>query len=275
MINPEIWKLHSEACEGGETFYLDPDSGFHVFTEVGLNERVKCCGSGCRHCPFAHENVPESKRARNINQASWLTPSGDFAKPVDALFWSGGKDSFLTLLALQRDAAKDHQFVLVTTFDAAERQVAHQELGIADIIRQAQYLKLPLLGIPLHPGRDYADAVEPALRLIQNPARFVFGDLHLEHIRSWREEAFAAIAKELGATLKFPLWHADYEFLMQDLEKSGVVCEVSAITSAAEGQVKLGDIFNRELFESLSGSIGRFGENGEFHTLAKVWDVSG
>jgi len=94
VINPDIWKLHSEACERGETFYLDPDSGFHVFTEVGLNVRAKCCGSGCRHCPFAHENVPDSKRARIISPASWLTPSGDCSKLSDVLFWSGGKDSF-------------------------------------------------------------------------------------------------------------------------------------------------------------------------------------
>ncbi|MGY8641155.1 MAG: Dph6-related ATP pyrophosphatase [Verrucomicrobiales bacterium] len=173
---------------------------------------------------------------------------------------------------MQRDVAKDHHIVLVTTFDAAERQVAHQELSLADIIRQDQHLELPLLGIPLHPGRDYADAVEPALRLIQNPARLVFGDLHLEHIHSWREEAFAEIAKEIGATLEFPLWHADYEFLMQDLEESGVICEVSAITSAAEGQEEFGDVFDRELFKSLSDSIDCFGENGEFHTLAKVWE---
>ncbi len=160
----------------------------------------------------------------------------------------------------------------MTTFDALHRRVAHQELKLASIIRQAEWLELPLLGIPLHPGRDYNAAVDPALRLVPHLARLVFGDLHLEHIREWREQALLPISSELGAELAFPLWHADYEALIEDLENSRVVCEISATSPEAKGHVQLGEPFNRELMNRLPKEVDRFGENGEFHTLAKVWE---
>jgi len=194
------------------------------------------------------------------------------APPADLLFWSGGKDSFLTLREIQRNSP--NQPILVTTFDAHLRKVAHQELDLDLIIRQAQYLELPLLGIPLHQGRDYEDAVKPALDLVPNPDRLVFGDLHLEHIREWREQAFEGISKKLGTPLTFPLWHADYESLMNDLEESRIVCEISAVTPDAKGAVAIGDHFDRSLMKSLPHGVDRFGEGGEFHTLAKVWELT-
>ncbi|MCB9316543.1 MAG: hypothetical protein H6574_05250 [Lewinellaceae bacterium] len=34
----------------GRDFYLE--KGYCVFTEYYLLQRGKCCGSGCRHCPY-------------------------------------------------------------------------------------------------------------------------------------------------------------------------------------------------------------------------------
>ncbi|MEO0415474.1 MAG: DUF5522 domain-containing protein [Verrucomicrobiota bacterium] len=263
--------MHAAACREGEAFYTDPELGLSVFTEVGLLERGKCCGSGCRHCPYFHENVPAEKRAAKIKQAAWLTKQVATDEPVDVLFWSGGKDSFLTLLELQSQGVE--KVVLLTTFDVQQRFVAHQEIAIAQVVRQAEHLGLPLLGVPLHPGRDYNSTVEPALRKIPQIRRLVFGDLHLEHIRGWREEAFAAISLELGAPLDFPLWHADYDGLMERLEGSRVPCEVTAVTHRALGAVKVGDYFDRQLTDRLPEEVDQFGENGEFHTLAKVWEA--
>ncbi|WP_246073669.1 DUF5522 domain-containing protein [Dinghuibacter silviterrae] len=33
-----------------------------VFTETYHLKRGFCCGSGCKHCPFGYENVPEPRR---------------------------------------------------------------------------------------------------------------------------------------------------------------------------------------------------------------------
>jgi len=39
----------------GIDFYFE--NGFLVMTEAYHKKRGYCCGSGCRHCPFEHENV--------------------------------------------------------------------------------------------------------------------------------------------------------------------------------------------------------------------------
>jgi len=36
----------------GTPGYVDPATGLYVLTEATLRDRVECCGSGCRHCPF-------------------------------------------------------------------------------------------------------------------------------------------------------------------------------------------------------------------------------
>ncbi|MBL7783041.1 MAG: hypothetical protein JNM22_17555 [Saprospiraceae bacterium] len=40
----------------GIDYYID--KGRWVFTAQYLLKRGECCGSGCRHCPYGHRNVP-------------------------------------------------------------------------------------------------------------------------------------------------------------------------------------------------------------------------
>lgn len=269
-MNEDSWLiLHERACRAGEEFYVDPGTGWRVFTEVGLRRRGSCCGSGCRHCPYAHEAVPVEERPSLARQSTWMTGTRPDSESVDVLFWSGGKDSFLTYRALRREG--ERPLVLLTTFDASTRIVAHQELDIDLVTLQAEHMGVPLLGVPLHPGQAYEARIAEAARMVPRIARFVFGDLHLEHVRYWRVEAFRELAADLGASLHFPLWGAPYEALMDDLEASGAVCEVSAVTEEARGVVQVGQRFDRALMTALPERVDRFGENGEFHTLVKVW----
>jgi hypothetical protein len=47
-----VQEAHDRAVAAGEPGYLDPTSGAFVFTAVALAAQGKCCGSGCRHCPY-------------------------------------------------------------------------------------------------------------------------------------------------------------------------------------------------------------------------------
>jgi ABC-type Fe3+-hydroxamate transport system substrate-binding protein/diphthamide synthase (EF-2-diphthine--ammonia ligase) len=256
---------HAAAVAAGKETYEDPATGYSVFTSLAHQSRGKCCGSGCRHCCFDHANVRD--KARKISRPAWLlAPPPDVASAA-VLFWSGGKDSFLALRKLLADES-DPEIILLTTFDASERRVAHQDVDIASIVRQAEHLGLPLLGVPLDraSGEAYADSIANGLAAIRRGVaieQLCFGDLHLEHIRGWREEALSG----LGADLHFPLWHADYEELSADLIASGVPCDVFATTVDA---VAVGERFGE--FETPHG-LDAFGERGEFHTLARVWEV--
>ena len=46
----------------GEDYYLN-EEGLLVFTEKFLLDRGYCCGSGCTHCPYDYEAVPQPKRS--------------------------------------------------------------------------------------------------------------------------------------------------------------------------------------------------------------------
>lgn len=54
--------LHDQAVAAGEDTYVDPGTGYDVFTSAFHLARGTCCGSACRHCPFEHVNVPVALR---------------------------------------------------------------------------------------------------------------------------------------------------------------------------------------------------------------------
>lgn len=282
-------QAHEAACERGDASYEDPGTGFRVFTRVGLLARGRCCGCGCRHCPYSHENV-EDKPAR-IQQPSFLHRRGRRGRVPTArsvLFWSGGKDSLLALRAWIRHRMQDEgrtpgrvldELALLTTFDADSRIVAHQEVAIADIARQATALDLDLVGVPLHTGTPYLAAVRAGLECLRGEdpgtsvAHLVFGDLHLAHVRTWRDRELS----EFGCELRYPLWKTPLPQLLDDLDRSGVPCIVTACADAPDdaNAIRTGDAFDTGLVER-ARALGwdPFGENGEFHTLARVWDCS-
>jgi hypothetical protein len=48
-----IVRAHRAALHDGADTYVDPVSGLVVLTAASLARRGTCCGSGCRHCPYA------------------------------------------------------------------------------------------------------------------------------------------------------------------------------------------------------------------------------
>jgi hypothetical protein len=43
----DIWRgCHEAACAAGESQYLDPSTGYRVFTAESLLKRGRCCGCG-------------------------------------------------------------------------------------------------------------------------------------------------------------------------------------------------------------------------------------
>ncbi len=43
-------------------FYIE--NGRYVFTAQYHLRRGTCCGNACRHCPYAHANVPAGRKAK-------------------------------------------------------------------------------------------------------------------------------------------------------------------------------------------------------------------
>jgi len=263
---------HAEACAAGELSYTDPATGFRVFTALGLERRGRCCGCGCRHCPYGHANVPAGQ-STSSRRDPWIEGlAADADAPCDLLFWSGGKDSYLALRALQR--ADLRPVVLITTFEDTSEIVAHQEVTLPEIRRQADALGLPIVFVPLFAGAEYTDRVVLGIRAmlrLRPVARLAFGDLHLEHVRTWREDVIAPLAAAFRIELAFPLWQVPYEELASELAAAPVRCRVSAVDVDQVGDaVAIGDDFGPSLLQRLPPGVDAFGENGEFHTYVDV-----
>jgi hypothetical protein len=47
----EALAAHDAAVARGDDGYIDPETGYFVFTAAYLARRA-CCDNGCRHCPW-------------------------------------------------------------------------------------------------------------------------------------------------------------------------------------------------------------------------------
>jgi hypothetical protein len=171
-----------------------------------------------RHCPYLHQAVTDpSLRKNTITQTVLIkhrpqrrklsSSSSNSSSEIDSdsssdessnssnskqaqlnvLFWSGGKDSFLTLRALQAEQRSDTSnsndssstaaasgILLLTTCDAVSGSVAFQNTHIRDVMAQATALSLDLLAVPLVGGEaktavgPYVTAVLDALEPLKH-----------------------------------------------------------------------------------------------------------
>src|ERR1700722_19123893 len=95
---------HERALREGRGWYADPQTGYTVFTELHHLQRGSCCGAGCRHCPFAREVVQAEAGAPEPRfwEPALLAGHAPAGQPLDVVFWSGGKDSWLAWRALRK-----------------------------------------------------------------------------------------------------------------------------------------------------------------------------
>ncbi|KAG5276249.1 hypothetical protein AALO_G00129720 [Alosa alosa] len=68
----EIHRLHKKACEAEKRLYIDPSTGYKVFTAFAHLKRGKCCGSACRHCPYGQVNVEDPAKKKHFNSLFYV-----------------------------------------------------------------------------------------------------------------------------------------------------------------------------------------------------------
>ena len=264
----DIEALHANACARGDHSYTDPDTGYQVFTEIAHCARGRCCGSGCRHCPWKKRG----RRTRRIVYERWC--QDDAGRPLIVLFYSGGKDSLLTLHLLTSDA-RDRKVVLLSTYDPSLGMHGIQRVPIVDIRRFAARHGHDLVAVPLSRGtEEYSETIQSALDLIRrnNAGRIealAFGDIHLESIRDWREAVHGA------HPLLFPLWKRDQEWLLDRLDEARRAYGVDVRFATIADDRLRGKVAERSRYDEAARRIiaeagcDVFGEHGEFHTLLR------
>ncbi|MGC6491987.1 MAG: DUF5522 domain-containing protein [Myxococcota bacterium] len=53
---------HARAVRLQQPGYLDPETGLFVLTSAYLRRQGRCCGQGCRHCPWPASAQEEAGR---------------------------------------------------------------------------------------------------------------------------------------------------------------------------------------------------------------------
>lgn len=267
-LSTTIQRLHQDACKQGKPSYIDPTTGYHVLTHDTLLKQGNCCGNACRHCPYAHIAVDEDQAQSPTMQSpvliDWQPKSGEW----DVLFWSGGKDSFLTLMRLQQ---AQRNVILFTSFGALTQRVSIQDIPISTIAKQAAFFQLPLCLVPLFPHSDSQASLVQALSMIQKQTgitikRLVFGDLHLADLRQWRVDAWR------DYEVVTPLFNQAYPTLLSELwehcARLQLCIRLSTTCQVGDQVLPVGTPYTPELIPLLAESgVDCMFENGEAHTL--------
>ena len=187
--------------------------------------------------------------------------------------WSSGKDSTFALRAARQDPALEVTGLLTTLNGQADRVAMH---AVRRVLLEAQADRL---GLPLHQvqlpwpctneiyEQRMAAAIETAAA--QGVQTMVFGDLFLEDVRAYRENALAGT----GMRPLFPLWQQPTDTLARQMIDDGVRAVLTCVDPAQLPAAFVGRQFDADLLADLPEGVDPCGERGEFHTF--VWDGPG
>jgi uncharacterized protein (TIGR00290 family) len=188
------------------------------------------------------------------------------------LSWSGGKDSALTLAALQADPAY-RVVALLTTVTTGYDRISIHGVRRALLAAQAASIGLPVHEVVLEPQSSnaaYDAAVERALANVRAryPAvrRVAYGDLFLEDVRRYREERL----EPLGFEGMFPLWGQPTDRLAREFVERGFKARLVCVDTTQLDAAFAGRVFDASLLRDLPATVDPCGERGEFHTFVSA-----
>jgi uncharacterized protein (TIGR00290 family) len=181
--------------------------------------------------------------------------------------WSSGKDSALALHEILT-AGEVEVVGLLTTLNAVAERVAMHGVRRELLEAQAEALGLPLHVVELPwpcPNEVYEERMSAAVSEALNAAVEIvgFGDLFLEDVRRYREEALAGS----GLEPLFPLWQRTTAKVAQEILTVGVRAVVTCVDLAQASEELAGRWYDEAFLRDLPSSIDPCGENGEFHTF--------
>lgn len=181
--------------------------------------------------------------------------------------WSGGKDSALALYTIMHD--DNFEIIsLLTTVNRENKRSTMHGIPVPLLRRQAESIGLPLYIVDLTPGDDmsgYENAMSTAVKhfIKQGVTHFVFGDIFLHDVRSYREKQLAPY----GISVVEPLWNKTSEQIMEEFLASGLQTVIVTVTDGVLNEDFIGRTIDRQLVKRFPSGIDICGENGEYHTF--------
>lgn len=181
--------------------------------------------------------------------------------------WSGGKDSALALLQVLQ--AQDYEVVsLLTTVNAKNHRSSMHGIPTELLQAQADSIGIPLYTLELLPRGEmqgYEAAMQRAVDHFKSLGvrHFIFGDIFLHDVRSYREEKL----KPHGIEVVEPLWNKTTEQVMGEFLQSGLQTIIVTTKADQLGEQYIGKLIDKQLIDSLPPELDVCGENGEYHTF--------
>jgi uncharacterized protein (TIGR00290 family) len=201
-------------------------------------------------------------------------PAAEPAKPGGEAWmsWSSGKDSALALHVARQQGIP--VTTLLTTLNGEAERVAMHGVRRSLLQAQADRLGLELHAIDL-PAPCPNEVYEARMRTAMATAtaagvdRVVFGDLFLDDVRQYREQALAPTS----IRPVFPIWGRPTTDLAREMIDLGIRAVLTCIDLSAMPIELVGRAFDADLLADLPDGVDPCGERGEFHTF--VWDGPG
>jgi uncharacterized protein (TIGR00290 family) len=150
--------------------------------------------------------------------------------------------------------------------DESSRRISAHDVRLDLVQRQAESIGLPLhlVELPRNPSNDvYLARFARRLAAIDNVSTIAFGDIFLEDLRKWREEAF----RGMDMRSIFPLWGERSSELASAFFAHGFCAVLCCVNGAHLGRAFLGRLYDANLIATLPDRVDPCGENGEFHTF--------
>jgi len=183
------------------------------------------------------------------------------------LSWSSGKDAAWALHELR--AAGADVVGLLTTVNARARRVSMHAVRTSLLRAQARAVGVPLHVVPLPwpcTNAAYERLMGDAVRAMREAGvrHVAFGDLFLEDVRRYREDAL----RGTGLEPIFPLWGRETRALTAEMQAAGVRATVTCVDPRQAPASLAGRAWDAALVAELPPTVDPCGERGEFHTLA-------
>ncbi|MFC7786431.1 adenine nucleotide alpha hydrolase [Rossellomorea sp. GCM10028870] len=181
--------------------------------------------------------------------------------------FSGGKDSTMALYNIQQNPQYEVDSLLVTLTEGFDRVSIHG-VRYGMLKQQSESLGIPLreVWIPQEcPNEVYQERMEGAVSdmLGDGVTHMVFGDIHLEDVRAYREEMLSGT----GINPVFPLWGRPVGELSREFIELGFKTVLTCIDLEQLHRSFAGRVYDRDFLRDYPESRDVCGEKGEFHTF--------
>lgn len=191
-------------------------------------------------------------------------------RPKAVFNWSGGKDSALALQKVLQEN-KFEVIALLTTFNEADESSSGHSVPLSFIKKQAESIGIPLFPVMINKTpNDYENKMLIVVEHFkaQEVKHFIFGDLYLDEIKTYRESKL----NPHGVEVVEPIWGQSPEETIKQFLNSGLKAKIVTTQGDKLGESFIGRDITEELIGDLPDNVDVCGENGEYHTF--VYDGS-